>query len=184
MKSLEILTKEHGLIRQVLDNLSLAIEKLEVDERPPREFFEKALSFARHFADKYHHFKEEYVMFGLLAQKKEGAIDAQIDALRYQHERGRNFIAEIANSLEGYSKGEEFSTTSLLENLAAYISLIRRHIHREDHFFYPMVEKELSAHEDKGLVEQFKKEEEKTGVIDFFEYSRRTVMEINALLNA
>lgn len=82
MTPVEILVEEHALIRQGLDNLSLAIEKLEEGEKPPAEFFEAAIRFARTFSDKFHHFKEEYLMFTRLAERNNGAIDAQIDALR------------------------------------------------------------------------------------------------------
>jgi hemerythrin-like domain-containing protein len=182
MKAIDILLREHDLIRQVLDDLSIAIEKLEMDERPPKEFFEKAVEFARKFADEFHHFKEEYIMFGLFAQKKDGALDGQIDALRYQHERGRNFVVEIAHSLDGYAKGDELSTTTLLENLASYISLLRRHIHKEDHAFYPMVERDLTENEGGALLEQFKKEEERIGDKDFFENNSKLVHEMSSLL--
>ena len=62
MKSIEILTREHGLILQALDSLSLAQKKIETGKQPPKEFFEKALRFLRNFADKFHHFKEEYLI--------------------------------------------------------------------------------------------------------------------------
>ena len=143
MQATKILVKEHDLIRQVLDCLSLALGKLESGQRPPKEFFEKGVEFASNFADRFHHFKEEYLMFGLLAQKKEGTFDGAIGALRYQHERGRQFVVKIENSLEAYANGDEIATTTLLENLTAYISLLRRHIHMEDHIFFKMVEKDF-----------------------------------------
>jgi len=181
MNPLEILGNEHGLIRQALDSLSLAKEKLEAGERPKTEFFEKALEFARTFVLKYHHFKEEHVMFGLLAQRKNGAIDAQLESLRYQHERGRDFIGEIAKSLEGYGKGQEVQSSALLENLAAYVSLLRHHIHREDHVFYPLVERELTEGEMKDLAKAFEREEAKFGE-GVGDKARRLVREMGALL--
>jgi hemerythrin-like domain-containing protein len=188
MKPTEILISEHDLIRRALGNFSLAIEKLEQGERPPKEFFGKAIDFTRTFSDKFHHFKEEYLMFGRLAEKrkgpfslKNGAIDAQIDALRYQHDRGRNLIGEVANSLEGYAKGEDAQTMILLENFAGYLSLLRHHIHKEEHVFYPMVDKELSEVEQESLIEEFKKEERKLGDT-VIEDSRKLVMEMGALL--
>jgi hemerythrin-like domain-containing protein len=184
MKATEILVKEHMLILQGLNNLSLAKEKLEKGERPPREFFEKAVDFSRNFSDKFHHFKEEYLMFGLLAQKKDGEIDLEIGALRYQHERGREFIGKIENAIEGYSMGNEIATTTLLENLASYISLLRRHIYNEDHVFFKMAEKELTDDENKALLVQFKAEELKFEDLDFLESSRKLVKEIEALIGA
>jgi hemerythrin-like domain-containing protein len=178
---MEILVNEHGLIRQFLDNLAIAMDQIETEERPPREFFEKAIKFARNFTDKFHHFKEEHVMFVRLAQKKGGALDGPIDSLRHQHERGRNFITAISNSLDGYTKGDEIHTTTLLENLAAYIHLLRHHIHKEDHHFYLMVKKEFSESEFHDLLELFNKEDQKGGGRTF-ENSRKLVQEMAALL--
>ena len=82
MNAIETLTNEHGLIRQFLDNLEQAAKKIEEGQYPPRDFFDNAVQFARTFADKYHHFKEEHVVFVRLAQKNKGDLDARIEALR------------------------------------------------------------------------------------------------------
>jgi hemerythrin-like domain-containing protein len=101
-------------------------------------------------------------MFAQLAQKKGGVFDGPIDALRHQHEHGRNFITEISDSLDGYSKGNDLDIITLLENLAAYTSLLRHHIHNEEHQFYQMVKKEFSENELQGFAELFTQEMEKT----------------------
>ncbi len=181
MDAVEVLVNEHGLIRQFLDNLSIALEKLEGDERPPREFFEKGLEFARTFTDKFHHFKEEYVMFVQLAQKKSGVFDGPIESLRHQHERSRNLIIEISDSLDGYARGNEIDTTTLLENLGAYIHLLRHHIHKEDHNFYQMVKKEFSETELQGLLVLFKEEDQKAGG-KTFDTSQKLVQEMSSML--
>jgi hemerythrin-like domain-containing protein len=184
MKAIEILTREHGLILQALECLTLARDKIEKDQRLPKDFFEKALVFLREFADQFHHFKEEYLVFGLLALKKGGAFDGPIGSLRYQHERCRACIHEISNSLDGYADGDDFATTSLLENLAAYISLLRRHIYEEDHTFFKMAEKELSKEEEDLLLVQFKKEDQKMGDQTFYDQNRKLLDEMETLLNS
>ena len=65
--------------------------------------------------------------------------------------------------MKGYEKGEEIQTSTLLENIAAYVSLIRHHMHREEYVFYPMAEKEFSEDEYTSLMEEFSKESEKAG---------------------
>ena len=181
MNAMEILSGEHALIRQYLDNLSFAAEKIERGERPPKEFFEKAVEFARTFVDKHHHFKEEHLMFTWLAQQKRGEFDAPIESLRFQHERGRTHISEISSSIGGYAEGRDDKTTILLENMAAYISMLRQHIHREDHVFYPMVQQEMSESEDQIMLDQFNKENEKAGE-DFLYDSRELVLSMGGLL--
>ena len=126
MDAMGMLQREHELIQEFLGNLSSALERLEQGRSVPRDFFDKAVEFARVFADKYHHFKEEYLLFGKLAEKSGGKLDAEIDALRYQHDRGRNHITEISNSLDGFAKGVEANICTLLENVGAYIPWIMR----------------------------------------------------------
>ena len=59
MKAIEILVKEHGLILLMLNTLDKAKKQIEKGQSPPKEFFKNAVMFARSFADKYHHYKEE-----------------------------------------------------------------------------------------------------------------------------
>jgi hemerythrin-like domain-containing protein len=181
MEALDILIDEHGIIRQFLENLVLSLRKMEQGERPPKKFFEKAVSFARDFTDKYHHFKEEYILFTRLAMKKGGKIDAEVEALKYQHERGRALMGEVAKALEGYAKGQEAQRLIILESLAAYLSLLRQHIHREDHIFFPMVEREIPWDEFRGLLEVFHQEGKKMGE-KFVEKSKRDLYEMGGLL--
>ena len=181
MEPLDILRNEHGLIRQFLDNLSLAAEKLEKEKRPPKEFFEKAVKFASTFADSFHHVKEELVMFVRLAQKKNGEIDGQIESLRHQHERARNYISAINDALDGYAAGQPIQASQLLENTAAYVSLLRNQVHKEDHVFFPMAGEVLSAEEVAGLQVEFDKARQKAGE-NFFEKSHKLVVDMGSML--
>ena len=181
MDPMETLTNEHGLIRQYIDNLSVAADKIENGQRPSGAFFEKALDFAHSFADSYHHFKEEHVLFVQLAQKQQGEIDAQLDALRYQHERGRELVTAMSNSLEGYVARDPMKTADLLENMAAYAALLRHHIHIEDHVFYPLAKKTLSEDELASIGNEFEKQRDKHGS-NAFEHSHKQVVDMGSIL--
>ena len=181
MNPVDILIEEHLLVRQFLDNLSIALNKLEKDIRPPREFFDKAVEFAQNFTDKFHHYKEEYVMFTQLRYLKEGGIENQIGFLKQQHKRGRNYIKQISESLDGYAEGNDFDISTILENLAAYISLLKNHIHKEDYNFFQMVKETFPEHVLRSLVELFDKENQKSGG-KIFEDSQKLVKEMAALL--
>jgi len=182
MKSIDILIAEHGLIRQGLGILGMARNKLERNESPQRTFFEIGIDFCRNFADRFHHFKEENIMFGMLAMKEECDLDGEMIALRYQHERNRHFIRQIEDVLDPYAEGDPMATTTLLESLASYISLLKRHIHREDHLFFKMAEKVLSDHEDAVLLKHFKNEEERLGGRAFFEKSRDLIYRMKSMV--
>jgi hemerythrin-like domain-containing protein len=161
MELTEKLVKEHVSILRGIDLLSRARDKIERNQYPPGAFFETAVVFFRNYADKYHHFKEEYLMFGFLAQKVGGELDLEIGALRHQHERCRGFLTRLERSINGYAMGNEIAVTSLLENLSAFISVLNHHIHMEDAIFFPLVEKKLSRDEKASLGDQFIREEER-----------------------
>jgi hemerythrin-like domain-containing protein len=181
MDPIETLSNEHGLIRQFLDVLSLAAEKIEDGQHPSEAFFEKGVEFARTFADHYHHFKEEHVLFVQLAQKKQGKIDAQLEALRYEHERGRSLVTGIETAIPGYAARDSIKTGELLENMAAYVSLLRHHIHVEDHVFYPMTKKTLNEQEFDAIAQEFDKQHEKHGH-GTFEKCHKMVMDMGSIV--
>ncbi|MCG8635406.1 MAG: hemerythrin domain-containing protein [Desulfobacterales bacterium] len=160
MELTQALIDEHVLILEGLGYLKLARDRIEKNQHPPVAFFKNAVPFFRNYADKYHHYKEEFLMFGFLAAKKEGLLDLEIGSLRHQHESGRGFLTRVDTSLKGYDAGNEIAVTSLLENLAAFCSVLSRHIFMEDRVFFPMVEKELSPTEKNTLLEQFRLEEQ------------------------
>jgi hemerythrin-like domain-containing protein len=179
MQSICTLTREHGLILEQLENLALARQRLEAGLWPPEEFFAKALGFAREFADRLHHFKEEFLLFGLLAKKKEGRLDADIGALRYQHERCRKALAEIEQALPGYGSKDEFAATALALGLSGYVTLLRRHVFLEESVFFPLAASVLTAEDDAELCRHFAAEAPGP---DFMEQSRWQVAEMGVIL--
>ncbi len=160
MKITKALIDEHVIIMRGLSLLKAARDFIEKNQLPDKEFFKSAVPFFRNYADQYHHYKEEFLMFGFLARKKEGLLDLEIGSLRHQHEIGRKFLTNIEKSINGYGMENEIAITSLLNNLASFHSILSRHIFMEDHLFFPMVEKELTKNEKETLMEQFKIEEQ------------------------
>ncbi len=178
MGPVDILVDEHELIKSFINIQWSALSRLKEDVKPSREFYEKSVRFIKTFADKFHHFKEEDTMFRMLAEKENGEIDAQVEILKHQHERGRNFVAKIASSIPGYAKGNEIAINNILENVAAYCSLLGRHIHMEDCSFFPLAEQELSEEEQAYLLQEFEKSNQRVGSNDFFNESKKLVEEL------
>lgn len=163
MKALSILRQEHRLILRMVETLMRIRKKMENGAHPDPIFFEKALEFMRAFADKYHHYKEEFVLFGMISQKRTNVLEAEMSALRYQHERCRQCTAEIENALQAYTQNDEMAATIILEYLATYTSLLKRHIYIEDHLFFPAAEKALLPAEDDHLLSLFQIETQQDG---------------------
>lgn len=178
MTALDKLKDDHKLIKRYLDNLLLAHDFLVDREEVPASVFEKTLDFSKQFMNKYHHHREEYILFIKLAEKKGGALDPQIVSLRDQHERSRNLISQIKEALKGYKNGDEVASTRLAENVGYYVSLERQHVNRENHVFYPMAKEAFSDEEMAEFDAEFKKVEEKQ--VDAFKNGVATVESIEA----
>jgi hemerythrin-like domain-containing protein len=181
MNPIETLSNEHGLIRHFLDNLAMAAEMIENGKHPSQAFFEKAFEFSRVFTDEFHHFKEEHVLFVQMAQKKQGEVDAQLEALRHEHVRGRNLVASMSKALPGYGDKDPIKTGELVESLGAYTALLKHHIHVEDHVFYPMAERTLTDADFTAVAGEFEKQHEKHGV-DTFERCHKMVVDMGSIL--
>lgn len=181
MNPIEMISNEHGLIRQFCDNLDMARDKIALGNRPSRAFFDKAVEVARNFNDGYHHFKEEHVLFVQLAQKKRGEIDAQLDALRHQHERSRELVTAMESSLPGYEAQDPNQTERLVEAAREYSDLLRNHIHREDHVFLPLAQGMLSQSELDGIKAEFDRQREKHGG-DAFERYHKEIVDLGSIL--
>ena len=181
MSVIDILVDEHKLVRRYLDTLGIAIDLMGTGGELSREFLEKTLDFSATFLDTYHHYKEEYIIFLKLAEKKGGAIDSQIVSLRDQHERGRNFIKAISSSMDGYLDSSEIQRAKLFENLGYFYQLQKQHLNRENHVFFPMARETFSEAEMDGFVEEFIKEEERLGP-ETFKYSEKLVEQMNSQL--
>jgi hemerythrin-like domain-containing protein len=181
MNAIDTLSNEHGLIRHYLGTLEQAAKKIEAGQNPPREFFDNAIKFARLFSDKYHHFKEELVVFVRLAQKSNGELDGQIDTLRHEHDRGRELVSGMAASLDGYAKGDARKTATLVENITAYVQLLRHHIHVEDHVCFPKAHEIMTEEELEAFEQEFTNARDRFGK-DTFEVSHKQVIDMDSML--
>ena len=155
MNAIATLVEEHHLILRGLDLLTTAAERIVRNQHPPREFFEKAVSFTLNFTNRFHHYKEEIVMFGMLAQKHQGEIDAELERLRDQHHALHDYMNEISKSLDAYSANSQSEVRRLHRNLSDYIETLRRHVNAENTIFYPLVAKTLTEDEMQWLKEEF-----------------------------
>ena len=163
VKAIDVIHEEHRIILDFIDKVQISLELLAKGEHPPKRFFELAVQFTQDYIERFHHFKEELVLFVKLAERMGGKIDAHIDSLREQHNRSHNFISEVIQSLEGYERGDRGLTNKLFCSFGYYTSLERAHLNRENHVFIPLISREFSDAEQETFVEIFRKEEQNLG---------------------
>lgn len=161
MHAIEILMGEHKRIAELLTLLNTGAERIVANRPPPRTFFEVGVQLARQYADQAHHFKEEYVLFGLLAQKHHGELDGHIERHRNQHEQCRDLLNATSSALSAYEANKEEAIKIVHRNITEYVRTLRSHIRSENEVFFPLAQTTLSQADQDQLMEEYRRFEAK-----------------------
>ena len=150
-ETLKILSKEHENILKIVDALEFKIEQLN-DKSIDISFFKKVIDFIRNYADKFHHAKEEDILFKEFNKcAEEGCVHCNpVEQMLVEHDEGRKNVKLMESGLNEKNKDK------LIEGATNYIRLIREHIFKEDNILYPMADEVLSEEVKKIMLEKFK----------------------------
>lgn len=146
-----MLSKEHENILKVaeaLESEASGLKRKEID----LAFFKKAVDFIKDYADKYHHAKEEDILFREFNKlAEEGCVHCNpVEQMLFEHEEGRRNVRKMES---GLSQGNK---NLLIEGAMGYAQLIREHIFKEDSILYPMAEGALSDSAKRKMLGKFK----------------------------
>ncbi len=128
------LVDEHVLIKRLLALIPLITDYVENSIKVDKDLVLRCVDFIRTYADKYHHMKEEDILFKYIDN------NAEIIQIMYKdHDTGRGHIRQV---VEGAEKGDK---TQIKEHLLAYRDLLTQHIKKEDEILYPWIDRQLST---------------------------------------
>ena len=155
MGATKILSEEHKYILKVIDALNKECGALQSGRSIDTNFFRNAIDFIRNYADKFHHAKEEDILFKELCKPQVGMHCNPVEQMLHEHELGRNFVKEIEKGLS------ENNRNKIIENTRGYTGLLQEHIYKEDNILYPMADEALSQKVQKSMLDRFKEAEKK-----------------------
>jgi hemerythrin-like domain-containing protein len=155
MRATEDLKQEHRVIELVLTVLEGMAQQLELGNPLRREPAERALEVARNFADKCHHGKEERHLFKRLEMRGMSRQTGIILELLREHGEGRAHVRALARALVGACENDPQDGPAFAEHAQGYVTLLRKHIQKEDDVFFPMADQKLTAEDDAELMEAY-----------------------------
>jgi hemerythrin-like domain-containing protein len=156
----EILNLEHRVIEQVLTCLEKIADCCATEGRLNQADAEQALDFFRTFADRCHHHKEENHLFRMLEAKGFSRQNGPTCVMLGEHELGRLHVRAMATAAPKAAAGDAAAVDHFLVQAAAYVRLLRDHIHKEDDCLFPMADRALTAQEQYDLLDAFAHVEE------------------------
>ena len=148
-KPTTILSDEHKNILKVIGTVLKQCDGVEAGKELDKDFFAKAVDFIRNYADKFHHAKEEDILFAEL--NKDGVLEHcnPIGQMLHEHDLGRGFVKGLSEAIE---KGDKMET---VKNARGYCELLQEHIFKEDNILYPMADEALKEDAQKSIAEKF-----------------------------
>lgn len=143
----KILSDEHQTILKVIDEVINECSELENGKVLNIGFFQKTIDFIKNYADKFHHAKEEDILFKAMLENNENLHCNPIPVMLHEHDEGRQFVKGMEQGISENNKA------LLIDNARGYCMLLQNHIYKEDNVLYPMAENALTD-EQKELVNQ------------------------------
>ncbi len=128
------LVDEHVLIKRWIALIPQVLETFEVGSAEDAQLILEGVNFIRSYADRFHHAKEEDILFKYFDEKSE-----LLKTMLEDHVRGRGHAKAISEALE--RKDRE----GVVEHLMAYHELLTEHIRKEDEILYPWMDRSLSV---------------------------------------
>ena len=153
--ALRILSDEHQNILKVIDALLKECDSLQSGKKIDKGFFNKTIEFVRGYADKFHHAKEEDILFVELSKDEIQMRCNPIQQMLHEHDLGRDFIKELEKGIEDNNKDK------IIENARGYAQLLQEHIFKEDNILYPMADEALNKNAKNGMLKRFKQVEQR-----------------------
>tara|TARA_Y100000310_G_scaffold272746_1_gene287906 strand:+ start:68 stop:604 length:537 start_codon:yes stop_codon:yes gene_type:complete len=154
----KILSEEHQNILKIIEILENECNAIEKGKELNKDFFENIIDFIRNYADKFHHAKEEDILFkefNKILKENPGSPHCNpTEQMLVEHDQGREFVKGIEIRLNEKDK------INVIRNARAYTELLKEHIFKEDEILYPMTDQVLDNKSKKEMLNKFKKIEE------------------------
>ncbi len=132
----QVLEHEHRLISKVLDALAQAVER-----ELPVSFYERAVEWLDIYATQFHHAKEEDILYRYLMDHGMPRDYGPLGVVLEEHDYGDAYIVAMRKH------AADQDIPALLEDVRAYVELLKAHVETEDDLLLPMGRAMLTAEE-------------------------------------
>jgi len=158
----QVMSDEHQLILRMIALVEKNTELMEQGKFRNWQFFLDAVDFIRNYADRFHHAKEEDVLFIELVKNGMPEKQSPIEAMQMEHEQGRAFVRALEEAAQQALAGEPGQIPIIGENAKGYAELLRGHIDKEDTILYPLAERVLPEEVRERMLTAYDQAEEQT----------------------
>ena len=157
-----VMVEEHKLILRMIALVESNTRRMEEGTFLDWHFFLDAVDFIRNYADRFHHAKEEDVLFREFLANGMPEQNSPVAAMLMAHDQGRAFVRGMEEGATRALAGDARQIEVIAENARGYATLLRDHIDKEDTILYPLAEKTLPAGVRPRMLADYRAAEAKT----------------------
>jgi hemerythrin-like domain-containing protein len=158
----QVMVGEHKLILRMIALVEHHTVLLEAGHCRNWQFYLDAVDFIRNYADRFHHAKEEDILFVTLVKNGMPEKRSPIEAMHIEHEQGRAHVQAIEEAARQALAGNQTLAPIIAEHARGYAALLRSHIEKEDEILYPMAERVLPEEVRLAMLQAYARAEIKT----------------------
>jgi hemerythrin-like domain-containing protein len=177
-----VMVEEHKLILRMIALVEANTRRLEVGRFDEWDFYLDAVDFIRNYADRFHHAKEEDVLFQALVANGMPAQNSPVAAMLMAHDQGRAYVRGMEEGATTALAGDRAQVAEIVRNAYGYIALLRDHIDKEDNILYKLAERILPEEARPAMVAAYHAAEANNPELE--EKYRRMVAEWEAKIAA
>jgi len=144
-----MLSDEHQNILKVVRAIENECGLLRNGKDLDKAFFEGVTDFIKNYADRFHHSKEEDILFKEMCSDTVQLHCNPTTQMLYEHDTGRQYVKGLEEAL-----GED-DVPRVIENAMGYALLLQDHIQKEDNILYPMAEQALDDETKRSMLKKF-----------------------------
>lgn len=158
----ETLVAEHRLILRMIALLERNAKLTAEGNYTNWQFFLDGVDFIRNYADRFHHAKEEDVLFVALIENGMPRENSPIAAMLMEHDQGRAHVKAMETAALEALAGQPEREKIIAEHAMAYVELLREHISKEDGILYPLAERVIPEAMRESICRGYAEAETKT----------------------
>lgn len=182
MYGIDVLVSEHKNIVQMTKIIRAASLCAMKDGTVDTADYRRMIEFIRGYADKYHHGKEEKILFRRMEEKL-GPVAAKLirGGMLVEHDQGRFFVRELEEALgRAGSKADDSDRLDIIVAGMEWANLLVRHAGKEDSAVYPFAERNFKPEELEEIDRETREYEAAAASSDEVSAYLETVRELTA----
>ena len=149
------LVDEHRLILRMIALLEKNAPRTAAGAYRNWQFYLDGIDFIRQYADRFHHAKEEDVLFKALVDNGMPKDNSPVGAMLMEHDQGRAFVRAMEEAVLEAQAGSTDCYQAIADNAIGYAELLRDHISKEDDILYPLAERVLPEAMRPGILQGY-----------------------------